>query len=83
MPELKDLKLLGAAHSRVRSAVRNEDFINTAKIKTAQQAPVKSRTNSESVPKNSNKRQNICENKIEMAVYKRGCRMYFQTGKPI
>lgn len=31
MPELKDLKLLGAAHSRVRSAVRNEDFIDTAK----------------------------------------------------
>ena len=64
MPELKDLKLRGAAHSRVRSAVRNEDFINTAKIKTAQQVPVKSRKNSESVPKNSNKRQNICENKI-------------------
>ena len=83
MPELKDLKLRGAAHSRVRSAVRNEDFINTAKIKTAQQAPVKSRKNSESVPKNSNKRQNICENKIETAVYKCGCRMYFQTGKPI
>lgn len=41
MPELKDLKLRGAAHSRVRSDVRNEDFINTAKIKTAQQAPVK------------------------------------------
>ena len=83
MPELKDLKLRGAAHSRVRSAVRNEDFINTAKIKTAQQAPVKSRKNSESVPKNSNKRQNICENKIETAVYKSGCRMYFQTGKQI